>query len=35
MVMGRGETELNIDFGWINGNDFERAVPESTQQEQT
>jgi hypothetical protein len=33
MVKGRGEAELNIDSGWINGNDFEKAVPESARQE--
>jgi hypothetical protein len=33
MVKGREEVESNIDFSWINGNDFEKAVPESTRQE--
>jgi len=33
MVRRRGEVESNIDVGWINGNDFEKAVPESIGQE--
>lgn len=33
MVKARGEVESNIDFGWINGNDFEKAAPESIGQE--
>jgi len=33
MGKGRGDVESSIDFRWINGNDFEKAVPESTRQE--